>query len=289
MIGAALVTLTGVAASMGDVEAEGRVQSPAAPAVIEVASGDIKTNTALDKWITEIRDRSDALVFLSGGASRMSEDSKRQLLSLLGALTTLSDGGLRIAVGDGGTQAGIMEAAGLARRAGRRPFPLLGVAPAPEILIGSTAGRTPIDPNHTHVIAVSNPAWVKERTAAGWTPDDGYWGSETDAMYEVFAWLARGKPSVTVVANGGSITLDEVRANVAAGRRMVVIGGSGRAADALVSALTGSEPPDDDVRALKSRVDAAGLVKRPELFRVFDLRDGPEALARVLKALLVDG
>ena len=73
MIGATLVTLTGVAASMGDVEAEGRVQSPAAPAVIEVASDDIKTNTALDKWITEIRDRSDALVFLSGGASRMSE------------------------------------------------------------------------------------------------------------------------------------------------------------------------------------------------------------------------
>ena len=287
MIGATLVTLTGVAASMGDVEAEGRVQSPAAPAVIEVASDDIKTNTALDKWITEIRDRSDALVFLSGGASRMSE-IRSAAAFLARCADLLSDGGLRIAVGDGGTQAGIMEAAGLARRAGRRPFPLLELRRRPRSRSGAPrAARRSIP--IIHVIAVSNPAWVRERTAAGWTPDDGHWGSETDAMYEVFARLARGKPSVTVVANGGSITLDEVRANVAAGRRMVLIGGSGRAADALVSALTGSEPPDDDVRALKSRVDAAGLVKRPELFRVFDLRDGPEALAGASKALLVDG
>jgi SLOG in TRPM, prokaryote len=43
----------------------------------------------------------------------------------------------------------------------------------------------------------------------------------TLAMYWLFAKLAEGRPSVTIVANGGGITLAEVESNVRAGRRMI--------------------------------------------------------------------
>ena len=84
----------------------------------------------------------------------MSEDHQRQLLAMFDALTLVAKTGRRIAVGDGGTQAGIMEAAGLARRASGNAFPLIGVAPAREI---QPRGKTPVDPNHSHVVAVDNP------------------------------------------------------------------------------------------------------------------------------------
>jgi hypothetical protein len=42
----------------------------------------------------------------------MQEDQQRQLLAMFDALSLLAKAGRRIAVGDGGTKAGIMEAAG---------------------------------------------------------------------------------------------------------------------------------------------------------------------------------
>ena len=202
-------------------ERRARAGRPRRPAPRAGAALDEKT-PQLTALIAEIRKQADAFVFLSGGASQMSEDHQRQLLAMFDALMLVARSGRRIAVGDGGTQAGIMEAAGLARLASGNAFPLIGVAPAREI---QPRGKTPVDPNHSHVVAVDNPS----------APAQDSWGSETDTMYWLFAKLAEGRPSVTVVANGGGITLAEVDANVRAGRRTILIEGSGRAADALIS------------------------------------------------------
>ncbi len=257
------------------------------PTVIRMSAGPIATSPEARQLVEDVRRRADAFVFLCGGASGMARQSKQGLLALLSALSTVGDFGLRIAVGDGGTQAGIMEAAGLARRASGRPFPLIGVSPALEILPLGAPGRTPVDPNHTHIVAVDNPEWVARRRKEGWTPDLGYWGSETDTMYALFARLAEGKPSVTLVANGGTIALDEVAQNVRASRRMIVVAGSGRAADALVSSLRGTSPTDDEMHELRERVDREGLTARPELLHVFDLDAGPGALTQLLERILV--
>jgi hypothetical protein len=192
------------------------------PRVLEVSSVGREKNAQLSSLIAEIRSEADAFVFLSGGASRMRPDHQRQLLAMFDALTLIVKSGRRIAVGDGGTRAGIMEAAGKARRASGNAFPLIGVAPAREI---PPRGKTPVDPTHSHVVAVDDPS----------APVQDTWGSETDTMYWLFSKLADGRPSVTIVANGGGITLKEVEANVRARRRMILIDGSGRAADALVS------------------------------------------------------
>ena len=236
-----------------------------APVVLQISSIAPDTNQRLSALVSDIRSQADAFVFLSGGASRMQELHQRQLVAMFQGLRLLVNGGQRIAVGDGGTQAGIMEAAGQARRDSGDAFPLIGVAPANEI---PPIGKTPVDPNHSHIVAVANPS----------APAQDSWGSETDTMYWLFARLAEGRPSVTIVANGGGITLAEVEANVRAGRRMILIKGSGRAADALVSLLEGTRPSEPEVLNLRERAEKAALTRRPELFEMVELQAGAEGL-----------
>ena len=239
------------------------------PQVIQVSSEAPERDAALAAMVGEVRQQADAFVFLSGGASKMTADHQRQLLGMFSALSQLAQQGRRYAVGDGGTHAGIMEAAGLARKASGNAFPLIGVAPATEI---PPQGTTAIDPHHSHVVAVRTPK----------APAKDAWGSETDTMYWLFATLAEGRPSVTVVANGGGITLQEVAANVEAGRQMILIDGSGRATDAVVSLLRGTRPTDPDVVELRDRAETAQLTRRPDLFRIVPLQAGAAGLSTAI-------
>ena len=250
------------------------VRPGAVPMRIDVSRDSAPDSAALSKLIRETRDQADAFIFLSGGASKMSADDQQRLLAMFGALADLAASGRRFAVGDGGTQAGIMQASGEARRASSGAFPLIGIAPAKEI---PPRGKTPVDPNHSAIIAVDDPSLPADQDA---------WGSETTTMYDVFARLAEGRPSVTVVANGGGIALTEVDANVKAGRRMLLIEGSGRAADALVSLIRGTTPQDGEVADLRARAEKAGLARRSNLFTVVRLETGPAGLRDALSRAL---
>jgi hypothetical protein len=245
------------------------------PRILRVPEARIDDDPEVAALVREVRGQADAFIFLSGGASEMSGDSERSLLNLFEGLAILAGDGMRIAVGDGGTQAGIMQAAGQARAHGRSPFPLVGVSPAPEI---PPHGKTPVDPNHSAVIAVDNPEW---------DGSNGYFGSETAAMYKVFARLADGKASVAVVANGGGITLTEVDENINAGRPMVLVSGSGRAADVLVSMLGGAATAAGGDHDLRNKAEALNLRRRPDLFHTFDLARGPQEFARTLRSMLL--
>jgi hypothetical protein len=243
------------------------------PHVLEVSSVAPEKNAQLSSLIAGIRSEADAFVILSGGASRMSEDHQRQLLAMFEALSLVAKGGRRIAVGDGGTQAGLMEAAGHARRKSGNAFPLIGVAPLGEI---PPRGKTPLDPNHSHVVAVDNPSVSTQ---------DG-WGSETDTMYWLFAKLAEGRPSVAIVANGGGITLTEVESNVRAGRPIILIEGSGRAADALVSLVRKTQVSDAEIVNLRERAEKMRLTRRPELFRIVPMQAGAPSLRDAIAAVI---
>lgn len=243
------------------------------PRVIEVSSVAPEKNAQLTSLISEIRGKADAFVFLSGGASKMREEDQRQLFEMFDALSLVAKGGRRIAVGDGGTRAGIMEAAGHARRASGNAFPLIGVSPAREI---PPRGTTPIDSNHSHIVAVDDPS----------APEKDSWGSETNTMYWLFGKLAERRPSVTIVANGGGITLNEVEANVRAGRRMILIEGSGRAADALVSLVRKTRPTDAEIVSLREKADKAHLARRPSLFKIVPRQGGATALRAAITTAL---
>jgi hypothetical protein len=253
--------------------------------VIRVDAANVATSPAIRAVVEEYRTEADAFVFLSGGAAEVSDAINGQLRALLDALPRLVAEGVRLAVGDGGTRAGIMESAGLVRRRSGGAFPLLGVAPAEEVTVTGEPGRTAIDPHHTHVILVANPEWTR-RGGADHSRAGGHWGAETDAMYEIFGRLSAGRASVALVVNGGVITLDEVQRNLAQRRPIVVVAGSGRAADAIVARVRGVDPPDQAARQLRDAVAQLGLDARRELVHVIDLQAGAAGLAERLSPLL---
>jgi hypothetical protein len=76
-------------------------------------------------------------------------------------------------------------------------------------------------PSHTHFIIV---------------PGDE-WGAESPWIAQTTSVLAGGEPSVTVLINGGEIAYADVERSVQARRRVVVVAGSGRTADAIAGAL----------------------------------------------------
>jgi SLOG in TRPM, prokaryote len=256
------------------------------PVIHEVEAERAHESNDLRELVEAYRSQAQAFLFLSGGASRMSESVRGALLELFRSLELLARRGLRFAVGDGGTRAGIMEAAGTARRRSGGAFALLGVAPAPEILPVGAPGKTPVDDGHGDVIAVRDPAWEAAKRKEGWEPSQGYWGSETKVMYQVFARLAEGRPSVAVVANGGSVTFDEVAQNIAQGREMIVVAGSGRTADALLSVLERRDPAEEEAARLRERAQDIGVAKNRALVTRFPLSEGPTALADLLAAKL---
>jgi hypothetical protein len=244
------------------------------PQVITVRQASLEQNVELRALIESVHRDTDAIVVLSGGASTMSAAAQRELLAMFAALGSLAKE-RRIAVGDGGTRAGIMEAAGQARLASGRAFPLIGVAPAREITPGG--GPTPIDPNHSHLIAVDDPALPKQAPA---------WGSETATMYWLFNRMAEGRNSVAIVANGGGIVLEEIAANVEAGRPMILIDGSGRAADAMIALLRGTAPAGGEAAVLQAKARQMRLTRRPELFRIVPIGAGPAGLLEALRTEL---
>jgi hypothetical protein len=103
-------------------------------------------------------------------------------------------------------------------------------------------------------------------------------------MYWLFAMLADGRPSVTIVAYGGGITLKEVEANVRAGRHMISIEGSGRAAYALASPLRKVRVADAEVAGLRERAEKAAATRQPELFQILKMKAGATGLRSAITA-----
>ena len=241
----------------------------------------------VDALIQDIHGSSSQFIILSGGASKMSDAAKAQLIGLFDAFVILARQGAHFAVGDGGTKAGIMEAAGNARESSGEAFRLIGVSPAPEV----APGKTTIDPNHSEVIAITNAPWLEEQKGYGWEASWGFWGSETKAMYDVFGKMAAGHPSICIVANGGGITLDEVKQNVKQSRKMLVVHGSGRIADAICEVVLGlPHTPSADAKIEEEYVKLSGKVQKAnlpkDLFVSFEVGAGAEAFASQIASML---
>lgn len=246
---------------------------PVDPQVVPLSTKALERTPAVRRLIGTLRTQSDALVVLTGGPLPMSEAKQRELLAMFDALATLA-AERRIVVGDGGTKGGVMEAAGKVRRASGRAFPLVGVAPAREI---PPIGRTAIDPNHSHIVAVDDPSAPKGQPA---------WGSETAAMYWLFDRLASGASSVAIVASGGVVALDEIAANVEAGRPTILIEDSGGAADAMIALLRGTTPPDGEVASLQARAGRMRLARRPDIFVIVPMARGAAGLLEAMRKAL---
>jgi SLOG in TRPM, prokaryote len=233
-----------------------RQDSPATAVRVERPEQLEEAPTALG--LTGVR----ASLVLIGGADGMSRGDHERLEPLFtGVLAELASE-LGAAVLDGGTDTGVMRLMGRARAHTAGDFPLVGVLPS--ALAAHPAepvrpGTAELEPNHTHFVLVPGDEWGEEGP-----------------------WLARlgdmvGDGSVTVLVNGGEISLRDAELCVTAGRPLVVVAGSGRTADRIAAAAAG-RPPDE----------ASARIARTGLVRPVDVGDRA-ALAAALDLVLTGG
>lgn len=205
---------------------------------------------------------------LTGGA----EDVARQVIEGVVVPVAVDQ---QLVIVDGGTDSGVMRIVGRAH--GGRPDrpPLVGVAVRRLIRTPGPADISPdaedVEPHHTHLVLVPGQRWGDE---VGWTS-------------AVARTLSPAGRAVTVVLNGGAITLAEVQSSVAARRPVVAVAGSGRLADLLAADFTiaGDRPrqiDSFDVRAavadgLLAIIDPASQIEsqRAKITRLLDLRVPP--------------
>ncbi|MFB2835127.1 hypothetical protein [Floridanema evergladense] len=140
---------------------------------------------------------------------------------------------------DGGTDAGVMQLMGKARSNLGGTFPLIGVAAIGTLILpdieNTFADAAPLEPNHTHFVLVPG----------------NNWGDESPWIADVATALANGAPSVTVLINGGGITLRDASNSMRVDRPLIVVAGSGRTADRIVAALRGEVSDEQVIQVAK--------------------------------------
>jgi hypothetical protein len=148
-----------------------------------------------------------------GGADGMGQADQDVLSSLLDEVVVPLLERSGAAVVYGGTDTGVMRAIGRARAAAHAGFPLVGVAA--EGTINKDTVR--LEPNHSHFVIV---------------PGDD-WGDESPWLFTLAAAIAGPRPSPTLVVNGGEITLGDIEQSLTRRIPVLVLAGTGRAANRI--------------------------------------------------------
>jgi hypothetical protein len=133
---------------------------------------------------------------------------------------------------DGGTNSGFVGMMGKARAASRGTFPLIGVTPLDNAALPNLTGemRYALEQNHTHVVLVKG----------------GQFGVESEILIGLGRAIARNP--IALLINGGEIVRKEARMVARMGIPMLVMEGSGRLADELVTAVRKRETSSDILR-----------------------------------------
>ena len=200
------------------------------------------------------------VLVLVGGAGGMTQDHLAAMTQVMaGIIAALDDWGAAIV--DGGTDSGVMRVIGQVRDAAGAHFPLVGVAAEDTVILPGTPAApdaAKLEPHHTQVILVPGQTW----------------GDESPWLSRVATAIADGQPSLTLVVNGGQITYDDIDHSLQAGRPVVILAGTGRAADTIAAAARGDS---GDPKAAQA---AASLGTR-----IVSL-DDPQALYAAIESIL---
>ncbi|UKO99266.1 hypothetical protein [Nostoc sp. UHCC 0870] len=201
-----------------------------------------------------------------GGASKMRESDFLQIQRLFIEVLAPVAENLGAYVVDGGTDAGVMRLMGEARTQIGAKFALIGVAPVSKVALPNSleppADSTPLEPNHSHFFLVPG----------------SNWGDESPWLAQLATVLAHGRPSLTILINGGEITFQDALQNVNADRLVIVMAGSGRTADILAGALYGETTDERAIELAKS-----GIV---HYIKLSSFQENFENLAQIIKGVL---
>ncbi len=178
--------------------------------------------------------KSQPVIVIVGGAGGVREEDWEPIRKAMDSIIQAAHE-TGAAIIDGGTNSGVMAISGQVRAEKGYRFPLIGIAaegtvkwpgrkPGFKEMVALNKYAAPLDSNHTHFIL---------------TPGKD-WGDESPWISEIATQLSGGKQSVAVLINGGDISRDrDVPNNMKAGRTLLVIEGTGRAADEFAT-----HPPD---------------------------------------------
>ncbi|MEM9955593.1 MAG: hypothetical protein AAF846_28585 [Chloroflexota bacterium] len=202
-------------------------------------------------------------IFISGGASAMSEEDIEKTRQLIDECISAFAEEKKITVVDGGTQAGVMDMIGDSRRKRQYNYPLIGVSPLQKVeypgFKGSDAEAV-LQDGHSHFVLV----------------ESGQWGGETSTIINLTkAIAARQAPMVGILINGGKIAEREAYLASAIGENrmpLIIIDGSGRTADNISTAFKTQQTDSKLIRA---------IIKGADL-RITGLHEGAPALRREL-------
>lgn len=179
-------------------------------------------------------------VILVGGADFIEPERHAELRSLFETLVAYFERTCTTVV-DGGTDSGVMRLIAEARSKIGGEFRLIGVAPA-GALERPTRDGAPISLARDHSLVVLVPG--------------SRFGDETEWLFAAADHLAHGSAR-TIVVNGGPLTLEEARLRLDRGHPVIVVEGSGRAADEL--AADEGLRASGRLRVIPLTVDDAGL------------------------------
>jgi hypothetical protein len=202
-------------------------------------------------------------LFIAGGAMHM-EDAEMELTRPM-----IEDGLARfaqenrVAIIDGGTESGVMQLMGDARRKRGYDFPLIGVAPYSKVsyLGHQPPDGKPLNSGHSHFVLVEGDKFGDESPMIA---------DLTRALTDNGKRLGMG-----IIINGGKVTREETYERVArSGSQfpMIVLEGSGRFADTLATAKHTGSTDDPQVRTIVEQGDLHFL----------RLDEGADALRRIL-------
>jgi hypothetical protein len=202
--------------------------------------------------------RATPALVLIGGADDMDDADADELRSVFEDVLVPVAEAARAVVLDGGTDTGVMRLIGRARTNRKATFALVGVAVAELVSLDGEPAAAGLEPHHTHFVLVPGSAW----------------GDESRWIARLGSAITGDSPSVTVLLNGGEIAFEDVAQSIEAGRPVVVLEGSGRAADVLAAALHGGEADPRSAELVRS-----GLVRSAHI-------DDRSALKHLVERLL---
>ena len=181
-----------------------------------------------------------ACIFISGGAGLMSDEDKQLIKEIMDEVANFAQEHNAIIV-DGGTESGVMQMIGDSRQRAHHTFPLIGVAPLGKISYPGYKNKNEeafLEDSHSHFVLV----------------DGKQWGDESDIIVRLTNSLGKAhkKPSVGILINGGKLAMHEVYLASTTDMKipMLVLEGSGRAADEISTAFRTGQTQRSILRAI---------------------------------------
>lgn len=166
-------------------------------------------------------------IFVSGGATYMSDEDRARVLDILGAVATFAQEKGAVII-DGGTESGVMQMVGEARATGQHTFPLIGVSPLGKVSYPGYKNPNEeafLEDSHSHFVLVNGDNWGDEsQTIVNLTHAIGHKGEA---------------PTCGILINGGRIAMHEIYLASTTELKLpiLVLEGSGRTADEISTAF----------------------------------------------------